>query len=148
MVNDTCHICLETKEYNMEELMKECCRGFICNECWGDLINSPEINECPLCRRVMERNIVEIDRRRNLLTRNRVSNIRKMSMILKWNILGCIFTILPLLIIRWGDLEQIMDDMKFLSRYLYFWVITTCYGYLIVCIYETITNKVCQNWNE
>ena len=45
----TCHICLEDKEYEEASLLKTCCQAFICNDCWTNLLQNDNINQCPTC---------------------------------------------------------------------------------------------------
>ena len=52
MNTDKCHICLDTK-YLKTKPLELCqnieCSGFICDQCWIQLIRN-EINNCPICR--------------------------------------------------------------------------------------------------
>ena len=45
---DTCHICLD--DSIPQEIIKECCDAFICNDCWIRLKDNPETFQCPICK--------------------------------------------------------------------------------------------------
>ena len=49
IIMNRCHICLEDVDTS-EEIIKDCCDAFICNECWIKLRDNPETIQCPICK--------------------------------------------------------------------------------------------------
>ena len=144
-MSDICHICLEEYEYIPETLIKECCNAFICNCCWGRLLDSNDIHHCPICETVFQ--VVRIDIADPITRYRYILNdckcfFYRFSILLKWILIGYITTNIVILLF----FEDYWSSMDFLNHNLYFWPICTAYGYLIVCMYEYFSNHTCQQW--
>lgn len=145
-MKNTCHICLEEKEYDEENLLKICCNAFICNPCWSSILENENINQCPICsfnifNEIVDENIIEAGGN-NISCKD---TIRKILIIIKWFLIGYLLNIFVLLIYHL-DIREVYNTMCNLHMIVYFWPINTFLGYLIVIMYEYYSNRNCHNW--
>ena len=66
ITRNKCHICLEDKVNLPSYNKKQCCssKAYICNNCWNTILESKDIEKCPICKGglpVIEDVIVEIN---------------------------------------------------------------------------------------
>ena len=147
-MNDICHICLEEKDYQSNELIKDCCNAFICNGCWNAIINNETVENCPICSFEIETNINDIIKNDTIINENRYKlYIYKLSMVIKWLLTGYIITNLVLMVV-FHDKEKYLNMMDFLNKLPYFWPLCILYGYCFVVFYEYYSNRICQSWYQ
>ena len=145
----TCHICLEDKDYEEELLLKTCCQAFICNDCWTNLLQNDNINQCPTCS-ILITIPEEPPEQGHLISQNNIYNyckslFHRLSILVKWSLIGYTMTSLFMLIL-YRNLDDYFDIMYTLNNIIYFWPINLFLGYLITTMYEYYNNMTCQIW--
>ncbi len=141
---DTCHICLESMEYQVDSLIKDCCSAFICNSCWQELLTNPLIRKCPICNSSFNNETVIIYQEVSSFDIFK-EYFRRCLLIIKWITIGFLITCMIVAII-YQDIDDITETIDFLCFHPYFWPLCMVYGYFITCVFENCFDMQCHSW--
>lgn len=156
----TCHICLEELDFDLRYLKKKCCptEAFICNECWGKIMNTEEIVKCPLCRKTIKSDkvtpvsaiTVSGDIESQVVGRRRESISRK-DKIKRYFIYYVLITLLG----ATGILTSVYflhpptttfeDEFLYLTVRPFFWIMSTVYGMFFVMLIDLLFGRTLIN---
>ena len=141
----TCHICLEDVDSIPEEIIKECCDAFICNECWIKLKDNPETIQCPICKS----SIYSIPQISHTISQrsfcdNYYKCIKNICRFLLWFIIGYLVVVIGLLVAHSDNISLFWKDIGYISTLFHFWILVGCFGYIIVHSIKSCSRCLCK----
>ena len=93
---NTCHICLD--DSIPQEIIKECCDAFICNDCWIRLKDNPETFQCPICKYPINNHVtINVESRRSFYDKYEKC-IKNICLFIFWPSVGYSIIVIVLLI--------------------------------------------------
>ena len=142
---NTCHICLEDIEYIPQEIIKDCCDAFICNECWIELKDNPETIQCPICKYPMYSiSQVPCNESQRSFYDNYGKCIKNICRFLSWIIIGYLVIVIVLLFAHYDNISLFWKDIGYISTLLHFWISMGCFGYIIVHSIKACSRCFCE----
>ncbi len=141
---NTCHICLE--DSIPQEIIKECCDAFICNDCWIRLKDNPEIFQCPICKYPINNNvivIVNVDIERSFYDKYEKC-IQRICKLLFYPLVGYSIIIITLLIAYYDNMDLFWKDIGYISTKLHFWLAIYCLGYIVIHLIKACLRCICE----
>jgi hypothetical protein len=160
VATSTCHICLEELDFDLRYLKKKCCptEAFICNECWEKIMNTEEIVQCPLCRKMIKSDTVvpvsAITFTRDIeshVVRRRRQSISRKDKLKKYFIYYVLITLLGAtgILISVYFLHPATTTFKEEFGYLvvepFFWIMSTIYGIFFTMLFDLLFRRTLIN---
>ena len=137
---DTCHICLE--DSIPQEVIKECCDAFICNDCWIRLKDNPEIFQCPICKYPISNVTVNVESERSFYDKYEKC-IQRVCQFILYPLVGYSIVVIVLLIAYYDNMDLFWKDIGHISHQLHFWIAISCLGYIIVHLIKACLRCIC-----
>ena len=142
---NTCHICLEDIENIPQEIIKNCCDAFICNDCWITLKDNPETIQCPICKYpISNRDIINNEIRRSFYDKYEKC-IRSICQFLFWPFVGYSIVIILLLMAYYDNMDLFWKDIEYISTKLHFWLAISCLGYIVIHLIKSCLRCICEH---
>lgn len=154
----TCHICLEELDFDLRYLKKKCCptEAFICNECWGKIMNTEEIVQCPLCRKAVKSDKVvpvsaitvsgdiESQRVRRRGVSAEITSLRYFIYYVLITLLGAT-SILTCVYFLHAPTTTFKEEFKYLTVRPFFWIMSSVYGLFFVMLFDLLFGRTLIN---
>ena len=149
----TCHICLEELDFDLRYLKKKCCptEAFICNECWGKIMNTEEIVFCPLCReRIKSDKIVPVSALtvvRDIESQRVGTHFSRKDKVKKYFIYYVLITllgatgILTTVYFLHPSTTTFEEEFKYLAVRPFFWIMSSVYGLFFVMLFDLLFGR-------